>query len=286
MAMKTLLATSVFVLIHCCRAILLIRGHPEPVLAGGPFRVECLLQNSEYSISNVRMETYRNNEWEDVRTDFCVFPVYAAQTEDKLVLGFHFVSGERIGPYRCVLDGLNVTTPEFTPPLNFTVHYLYGPWLSVEGYPRDLLHSTLTVKPGDDVVVNCASKSSEEADLYWYKEDDDWTLPSPALALTHVNASDEGNYTCFSNHPTIPSLSKNRTINLTVPSDRQERMWYQWYQYQYQNSPLITIASAVSAGVVFLGVILSVTAFFCAKKIRTSNGASPSAPHEQTEMGA
>lgn len=45
---------------------------------------------------------------------------------------------------------------------------------------------------------------------------DDWILPSSTLTLRKVTAMDEGQYTCMAEHPSMESLSKRRTISITV----------------------------------------------------------------------
>ncbi|KAJ0000005.1 hypothetical protein NQD34_011847 [Periophthalmus magnuspinnatus] len=299
--MKTLLPALVIALFQGSCATLLIRGQPELALAGNPYRVECLLEDSEYTIDNVRMEHYWGNEWRTISKDRsgsrCFYPVMMARTEDKIILSFGFMSPRQVGPYRCVLDGPNVTAPEYTEPLNVTYHYLYGPWISREG-DSSLLGDTLTVKAGDNIVVNCKAASSEDPEISWYKEGDDWILPSGVLTLNNVSALDEGRYTCTTSHPTISSLSRNRTITLSVLSRLQWAMWkikriaclFPRHEGRRINDSVRqekgeerkwdldgnteTILITAGASVACLAIILSMTAFFCfcGKKIKTSKG--------------
>uniref|UniRef100_A0A3B3ZA86 Ig-like domain-containing protein n=1 Tax=Periophthalmus magnuspinnatus TaxID=409849 RepID=A0A3B3ZA86_9GOBI len=153
------------------------------------------------------------NEWRTISKDRsgsrCFYPVMMARTEDKIILSFGFMAPRQVGPYRCVLDGPNVTAPEYTEPLN----------------------------------------------------GDDWILPSGVLTLNNVSALDEGRYTCTTSHPTISSLSRNRTITLSV---------LKWDLDGNTETILITAGASVAC----LAIILSMTAFFCfcGKKIKTSKG--------------
>ncbi|KAK7887283.1 hypothetical protein WMY93_026904 [Mugilogobius chulae] len=223
--MKTLLVALVIALVHCSNAELIIRGPTEPVLAWRPFKVECLLNSSEYTINDVRMEHFYN-EWRNVTVDKkgprCFRPMTAVRGEDKLTLEILFLAPMQGGLYRCVLDGPNVTTPEYTETLNFTVHYLY---MSRPQYTRNGKRAgrcmlppseivPVQVQPGDNVEVTCSVSSSENPDIFWYKEGDDWILPSSVLRLESVNAQDEGLYTCNAEHPPSPPSARTSLSEL------------------------------------------------------------------------
>ncbi|KAJ0065938.1 hypothetical protein NL108_000192 [Boleophthalmus pectinirostris] len=288
--MKALLAALVIALIQGSGATLLIRGNPEVALAGKPYSVECLLEDSEYSIDNVHMEQYFGNEWRSIGSWGYRCFSRTMRTEDKLMLKFFFMSPRQLGPYRCVLDGPNVTAAEYTEPLNITVHYLYGPWLSREG-DRGTVNDILTVRESEDVVLKCKAESSEELEFFWYKQYEDWILPSSVLTLNNVSFLDEGSYTCTVRHPTIPSLTRNSTIELSVLTALQYNMWKLEKTRSYKVEPrekererqemssyldgdsqiiLLTVGGVLAC----LVAIISMTTFFCfcAKKVKTSKG--------------
>lgn len=54
---------------------------------------------------------------------------------------------------------------------------------------------------------------------------DDWILPSSQLTLRKVRVMDEGQYTCMAEHPSVESLSKRRTISITVLPGKK-RLFY------------------------------------------------------------
>lgn len=269
-------ALLVIALIHLGSATLLIRGPTSPVLEGDTVTVECLLQDSEYNTSDVRFQyfsSYRKT-WRAVRERFgwCGFgrmPVN--RTEDRVILTVLHAS-RGLESFRCVIDGTNATAPEdASKPLAFPVHYLTGPHLSRDNnryYWYRSVPEDLSVRSGTDVVVNCSVQSSETTNIFWYKEGSDWILPSSVLTLEKVSDMDKGRYTCSAKHPTIPSLSKSRSFNLTVlyVSERTS-----WFQTTDEKMLLMTILVPV---VTCLLLILAVSVFLYrrAKKIHTSKG--------------
>lgn len=60
---------------------------------------------------------------------------------------------------------------------------------------------------------------------YFFKGDD-WILPSSKLTLKKVSEMDEGQYTCMAEHPSVDSLSRSRTISITVlPGKRKLKIY-------------------------------------------------------------
>lgn len=265
----------VIALIHFGSATILIRGPTEPVLQGETFTVECLLQDSEYNTSDVQFQIYskHRNAWRTVREGygFCFFSwMPVNRTENRLTLTVPAAFSSSRG-FRCVVDGTNASVPErASETLNITVHYLSEPHLSRPKHSyfwfRSQFPEVLSVRTGVDVEVSCSVHSSETPNVFWYKEGSDWILPLSLLTLEKVGAMDEGQYTCFAEHPTIPSLSKKRSFNLTVLKEEDS-----WFKADYENVLLVTILVPVAT---CLLVILAVS-IFCfrrAQKIRTSKG--------------
>lgn len=271
--MKSLTAAVVIALVHSSLAALLIKGPSTPVMEGGPVTLECLLQDSEYNISNVRFEAYNSfrESWygvrESWRSGWCTYrEKVVTRYEDRATLFIPFAYSSH-NTYRCVIDGTNTTDPELvSEPLNFTVHYVTGPQLTRDGYNRYFsFPQTLSVRAGTDVEVNCSASSSDKIDIYWYKEGSDWILPNPVLTLEKVSEFSEGQYTCSVVHPTIPSLTRTRSFNLTVLSESAA-----WLQ---TSDGWIFISTLVSVSTCML-VMVFVSVFLCrrAKKLRTSKG--------------
>lgn len=54
----------------------------------------------------------------------------------------------------------------------------------------------------------------------------DWILPSSKLTLKKMSATDEGQYTCMAQHPSVESLSRKRSVSITVLSGKKSLQMY------------------------------------------------------------
>lgn len=273
--MKILVAVAAVVLIHGSYATLLIRGPTEPVLEGDPVVLECLTLDSDLNISQVHFEIFSKymQRWYKVwekpwERSFCYYRLRVLRSPETLLLSIPNAGRYNEGPYRCVSDADNVTSPgNMSETLSFKVHYMGELSLSREGYTRYLrVPEELRVRAGDDVVLKCSASSSEEPSYYWQKEGDDWILPSSQLTLRKVNEMNEGQYTCMAQHPSMASLSKKRTISIAVlPKDAP------WHETSNGRLVLMTSAAAAAALLVFI-LFVSILQRCRAKKIKTSKG--------------
>ncbi|XP_068591475.1 CD166 antigen [Cebidichthys violaceus] len=268
--MKLLLVAAVFALIHGSSATLLIKGPTQPVLEGQSITLECLSSDSELNISQVHFEVFSQymQRWRPVwERSWCFYSMKIERTADSLVLSIPHAGRFYEGPYRCVSDADNVTETYISSPLlDFKVHYMGELSLTREGYTSYLsVPQELKVRLGDDVVVRCSASSSEEPSYFWNKDGDDWILPSSTLTLRKIRAMDEGQYTCMAEHPSVESLSKKRTISITVLSKDAR-----WYESSNGRLMLMTSAAALS----LLVFILSMSVFLCrrAKRAKTCKG--------------
>lgn len=264
------IVVAVLALVHGSYATLLIKGPTEPLLEGDSITLECRFSDSELNISQVRFEIFAKymQSWRPVwERSWCYYSMRIQQIEDSLILSIPHAGSYYEGPYRCVSDGENVTAEDkFSQALALKVHYMGELSLSREGYSSYLgVPQELRVREGDEVVLKCSASSSEEPNYTWNKDGDDWILPSSVLTLKKVSVNDEGQYTCLAQHPSVESLSKKRTISLTVlPEDAP------WYESS--NGRLMLMTSAAAASLLIL--ILSMSVFLCrrAKQAKTSKG--------------
>ncbi|XP_068426633.1 CD166 antigen [Clinocottus analis] len=276
--MKVLLFAAVVALIHGSSATLLIKGPTQPVLEGESITLECLYSDSELNISQVHFEVFSQymQRWRAVgERSWCYYSMKIQRTADKLVLSIPYAARFNEGPYRCVADAENVTATDISSPLlDFKVHYMGELSLTREGYTSSYLSvpQELKVRLGDDVVVRCAASSSEEPSYFWSRDGDDWILPSSTLTLKKIKAMDQGQYTCMAEHPSVESLSKKRTISITVLSKDAR-----WYESSNGRFMLMTSAAAVS----LLVFILSVSVFLCRRAKRAKTCKGPIDDHSQ-----
>ncbi|XP_029361161.1 uncharacterized protein LOC115045551 [Echeneis naucrates] len=268
--MKVLVVAALVALIQGNYATLLIKGPTNGVLEGEMITVECFYSDSELNISQVHFEIFSKymQRWSPVfERSWCYRYLEVERTPESLVLSIPVAGSYSGGPYRCVSDAENVTeSDKSSKPLSFKVHYMRELFLSREGYTSYLgIPQELKVQSGEDVVLKCSASSSEEPSYFWQKEGSDWMLPSSKLTLKKVSAMEGGKYTCMAEHLSVKSLSKKRTISITVlPEDAA------WYQSSNGQLILMTTAAAVA----LLVIIFSMSVFLCrwAKRARTSKG--------------
>ncbi|GLD65275.1 uncharacterized protein AKAME5_001675100 [Lates japonicus] len=224
--MKVLLVVALVTLIHASYATLLIKGPTEPVLEGQMITLECQYSDSEFNISQVHFEVFSKymQSWRLIyERSWCYYTMDIERTADSVFLYIPRAGRFSEGPYRCVNYGENVTAPDnSSQTLAFKVHYMGDLSLTREGYTSYLgVPQELKVQPGEDVVLKCAASSSDELSYFWHKEGSDWILPSSKLTLKKMSATDEGQYTCMAQHPSMESLSRKRSVSITVLSGKR-----------------------------------------------------------------
>ncbi|XP_058504785.1 carcinoembryonic antigen-related cell adhesion molecule 1 [Solea solea] len=273
--MKLLLVVALLALIKGTYATLLIKGPSQPVLEGDSITLECLYSDSEQNISQVHFEVFSRymQSWRTVyERSWCFFSMLTERKDNSLVLSIPHAARYSEGPYRCVSTAENATDNS-SEPLAFKVHYMGELSLSREGYSKYLgVPQELKVHPGDDVVLRCSASSSEKPSYFWHQEGSDWILPSSTLTLRKASVADEGQYTCMAEHPSVESLSKKRSVRITVlPEDAP------WFESS--NGRLILMTSA--AGVALLVFILSMSVFLCRRAKQTNTSKGPIDDHSQ-----
>ncbi|XP_061676348.1 uncharacterized protein si:ch211-79k12.1 isoform X2 [Syngnathoides biaculeatus] len=237
---------------------LLIRGPNHNIIEGDSVTLECLYSDNAFDISRVSFESFSEilGMWRPVwRTSWCFYDLNVEEVDDRLVLHVPHVAHFAEGVFRCVSDDPALSAPNnASKTLSFIVHYLGEVYLSREGLSNFLgLPGELRVLEGDDVVLQCSSSSSEEPNYCWYKEGDDWILPSSVMTLKKVSAMDSGVYTCTVEHPTV-LLEKMRNISLIVLPENT--IWFD----SYSGPIVLTTSLMVAFGlVVFVAVLTTWT---------------------------
>ncbi|XP_037310928.2 uncharacterized protein si:ch211-79k12.1 [Pungitius pungitius] len=257
--MKVFVITALVALIHGNSASLLIKGPTQPVLDGESFTLECMSSDPERNISQVHFEEFSKHtqRWRPVELrPMCFYDVWLERTADRLSLTVGYGGWPRDGTYRCAYDDQRANATDLaSPPLEVKMHYMKELSLTGEGFSSYFgVLTELKVRVGDDVVVHCAARASEEPTYLWSKEGDDWILPSSTLTLRKITVTDGGQYTCMAKHPSVESLSKKSTISISVLS--KDARWY-----ESSNGRLVLMTSAAVLSLLVL--VLSMSAFLC-----------------------
>ncbi|XP_066539164.1 uncharacterized protein si:ch211-79k12.1 [Hoplias malabaricus] len=285
MKLCVILTTVVLALLRSGDASLLVKGPAGPVLEGDQVTLECVDTESEFNMSLVHFEKLSRHMKTWYRLDVDDYSYYfrrcfyydvdVRRENGRLLINLPRIQMWSAGPYRCVVD--NATEAMINSTMTYTIPVQYMREVSVyrSGLGSFTRYFTslqdLRVSLGDDVELECSTSASETPQYFWSKEGEDWIVPSNKLKLEQVRDLDSGKYTCMAQHPSVESLSKKRTISLTVmPEDAS------WYETTTGRIALM----ASAAGVALLLVILSMTAFLC-RSARQRKGKGPIDDHSQ-----
>ncbi|KAK6469851.1 basal cell adhesion molecule-like [Huso huso] len=211
----------------------LVLKSPEagPVLEGQSITLECLSDEDE-DMSAYTFEKYAKymDSWfaVDGSTRFrCwYYDVNVSRSAGRLQLQIPEVQSWNNGPFRCVQNN-GTEQDSVSNSLSVPVHYLRDVSLFKDTsfysrYSEQL--KVLTVAPGGAVEVECSATASENPQYSWSREGDDWVELSNKLKIQKVREEDAGTYTCTVQHPSVPSLSKTRTLQLLVVSEAESRL--------------------------------------------------------------
>ncbi|XP_017323261.1 uncharacterized protein si:ch211-79k12.1 [Ictalurus punctatus] len=284
MKVLVLLVLVVFTLLRNSTASLFVQGPTETVLEGDSVTLECLDLESELNMSSVHFERLSRHAQMWHRLDMYGYGYYyrrcfwydadVSREDGRLLLMLGRVQTWSSGVYRCVSD--NITDLDNSSlPFKLTVHYMREVSVNRAGAnifshylaPQD----DLRVPLGDDVELDCSTSASETPQYSWSKEGEDWMVPSSKLKLKQLREQDSGQYTCMAQHPSVSSLIKKRTINLTVlPEDSA------WYETTTGHIYLMLAA----VGLVLFAIILSMTVFLC-RRARRNKSKGPIDDHSQ-----
>ncbi|XP_064155803.1 vascular endothelial growth factor receptor 3 [Anguilla rostrata] len=275
-------ATLALVYPHWNYASLILQGPEVPVEEGDLVTLECQ-SDLESNMTDVyferfskhlqkwfRVQPYRYGRYGYERYGYerCPFDRVSVSRElGSLFLRIYNIQSYMGGPYRCVSSDAaypyNSSLPLYIP-----VNYMYEISVHREGvstYSRYMSpQQDLRVRLGEDVELSCSVSASQDPEITWMKEGEDWLVPSSKLKLRSVRMENSGSYSCIAQHPTVSTLRKTRTITVTVlPEDAP---WYDTTEGR-----LILMISGAGAGLLLL--IMSVTVCLCRRaSARKSKG--------------
>ncbi|KAK3551871.1 hypothetical protein QTP70_030238 [Hemibagrus guttatus] len=269
MKISVLFTAVILAILRDSTASLFVQGPTESVMEGDRVTLECLDSESEMNMTSVhfekmsrhmdmwhRLDGYGYGYGYYLRRCFW-YDADVTREDGRLLLTLTRVQSWSAGMYRCMSD--NTTELDNSSlPFKLTVHYLRD--VSVNRANSNMFYrylapdDELRVPQGDDVELDCSTSASETPIYSWLKEGEDWIIPSSKLKLKHVSVENSGKYTCTARHPTVSSLTKKRTIKLTVLP--KEAPWYE--------STTAQIYLIMSAAVTVLFVmIIAMIVFLC-----------------------
>ncbi|ETE61484.1 Cell adhesion molecule 3, partial [Ophiophagus hannah] len=129
---------------------------------------------------------------------------------------------------------------------------LYNP-----GFPTiRLIDQEGPILEGNNVTLECLiSYGDNMLDFTFqkYSKGDDWILPSGSLTLYKVNKEQAGTYTCQAHHPTLPQLTKSKSIRLLVESPKRS---FSFESVLSLSTPMLALAVALPAVLLLLLILV------------------------------
>ncbi|XP_028678459.1 LOW QUALITY PROTEIN: basal cell adhesion molecule [Erpetoichthys calabaricus] len=234
---------------------LLIQSPEGPVLESQSVTLECVSDvDSDMSFYSIQKYSRYMMMWINLEKTTHLrcwyYDVNVTRADGRLQLNIPSIQSWNSGSFRCVAN--NATNEEsISEELNIPVHYLrdISIYRDSSFYSRywDQL-GVMNVTRGSDVEVECSASASETPSYTWSKQGLEWVQLSNKLKLQKVQDDDAGLYTCTVQHPTVPSLSKNRSFQLYVVNEKKS-----WLGPDQMNLILMT---AVPAGVLLLIILI------------------------------
>ncbi|MBN3289745.1 DCC protein, partial [Polypterus senegalus] len=234
---------------------LLIQSPEGPVLEGQSVTLECVSDmDSDMSFYSIQKYSRYMMMWINLEKTTHLrcwyYDVNVTRADGRLQLNIPSIQSWNSGSFRCVAN--NGTNEEsISEDLNIPVHYLRD----ISIYRDNSFYSrywdqlgVLNVTRGSDVEVECSASASETPTYTWSKKGLEWVQLSNKLKLQKVQDGDAGLYTCTVQHPTVPSLSKTRSLQLYVVNEKKN-----WLGPDQMNLILMT---AVPAGVLLLIILI------------------------------
>ncbi|KAJ3598547.1 hypothetical protein NHX12_002056 [Muraenolepis orangiensis] len=214
--MKEVLVIFLITLIHGNDGGIYVEGPSEPVAEGTEVTLQCMSTDPGTDLSQVHLrQLWGKDHWYVV-------------DEGRHGVGYIRLLGNQMnftmesawtGTYACVSNN-DISPDNSSQPLTLGLQFLLTPNILRRGSPDRALsdpsgESGVTVREGEDVVMDCHSNSSGTPEYYWSRRDDDWIVPSSTLYLRKMQAAEEGQYTCMAQLPG-DSLSRSHKVYISV----------------------------------------------------------------------
>ncbi|KAL7981040.1 hypothetical protein Chor_005274 [Crotalus horridus] len=109
---------------------------------------------------------------------------------------------------------------------------------------------------GNNVTLECLISDGDNASDFTfqkYSKGDDWILPSNSLTLSRITQEQAGTYTCQAHHPTLPQLTKRKSVRLLVESTKRS---FSFDSVLSLSTPMLALAVALPAVLLLLLILV------------------------------
>ncbi|XP_058052064.1 cell surface glycoprotein MUC18-like [Ahaetulla prasina] len=232
---------------------------PEgPILEGDNVTLECLVDYGD-NVSDFTFQKYSKwlRSWisldprsHDLRCWF--YDVAVSYDNGRLLLTLTNIKSWHAGPYRCA--SLNATeNATVSDELELPMEYLHNVFISHADSWCGTVGDSMTVLEGDSLKLQCSADASKAPLYEWIRQGDDWILPSDSLILSKITQEQAGTYTCQAHHPTLPQLTKSKSIRLLVESPKRS---FSFESVLSLSTPMLAMAVALPALLLLLLILV------------------------------
>nr|XP_056703643.1 carcinoembryonic antigen-related cell adhesion molecule 20-like [Euleptes europaea] len=232
--------------------------HDGPFLEGGNVTMACLAEDEGEDGSGFFFQKYSKwlHTWvtldamSGLRCWF--YDVTVSHEDGRLLLSISNLQSWHTGPYRCASSNAtgNASVSEAQ---DLQVEYLHNVFLTRSNTWCGTIGESVTVVEGANLELLCSSDASKDPIYEWSRKGDDWVVVSNSLTLPKVNREHAGTYTCQAQHPSLPQLTKRKSVQLFVEGSERA---FTLESVLTQSTPVLALAVAVPAMLLLLVVLV------------------------------
>ncbi|XP_077192901.1 cell surface glycoprotein MUC18-like [Paroedura picta] len=256
-----LLSAALAVTLRAARAgvpIIHLSTQNGPLLEGSNVTLECLTDEEGEDLSGLFFQKYSKwlRTWISLNSNSqmrCWFYDVTVSHEDgHALLSISNLQSWHAGPYRCATSN-STGNASVSEAQDLQVEYLRSVFLTRSNTWCGAIGSTVTVVEGSDLELHCSADASKEPIYEWNREGDDWVVVSSSLTLPKVNREKAGTYTCRAQHPSLPQLTKSKSVQVFVEGSERS---FTLESVLMQSSSVLALAVAVPAVLLLLVVLV------------------------------
>ncbi|XP_061454057.1 carcinoembryonic antigen-related cell adhesion molecule 20-like [Rhineura floridana] len=247
-------------------SVVRLNNQGGPIFEGSNVTLECLTDEEGEDLSGFTFQKYGKwlHSWISLDTASelrCWFYSVAVSRDDgRLLLTINDLKSWHAGSYRCIAS--NATgNASFSDELDLQMEYLHGIFLARTNTWCATVGDSVTVLEGSDLQLRCTADASQTPLYEWTREGDDWVVVSSDLTFAKVNREQAGTYTCHAQHPTLPQLSKSKSVRLFVEGSERG---FTLESVLSLSTPVLALAVALPA--VLLLLVIMVFAFLIPRR--------------------